>query len=207
MSQELVTCLIAVAVNLIGMMAIYAMMSGAIARRRTWATLLLIFVSQLFWIVPAVWIVEARSAGQAGSYALWLGNWLVSGFSVVLFLKSAARIPVALADTAQMDGLSGFAAWRHAVFPFVRRDFVIVALFTVMATLLPFWGCLTLPEAGSSIALFERFLSPSGRLAFMGAMSIAGAIPILAIFFLAKLEGRALSRPVLAGTPQRASLH
>jgi ABC-type glycerol-3-phosphate transport system permease component len=190
MSQELVTCLIAVAANLAGMLVIYVCLSHALTRlaRRGHGTLAvgaLIMIAQLFWIAPALGIVEARMTGQAGSYALWLGNWLVCGFSLVVFWKSAISIPAGLADTARMDGLGGFAAWRQTVLPFVRRDLVIVAVFTVMATLIPFWGCITLPEAGSSIVVFQRFLSPSGRLAFMAAMSIVGAVPLVAIFFLA----------------------
>jgi ABC-type glycerol-3-phosphate transport system permease component len=93
---------------------------------------------------------------------------------------------VSLAETARMDGLGWFATWRQTMLPFVRRDLLIVAAFTVMATLLPFWGCLTLPEAGNSIVLFERFLSPSGRVGFMAAISIAGSVPLLAILFAAK---------------------
>ena len=192
MSQQLVICLVAVAANLVGMTVLYAGLSNAVVRRRTLAVVLLILISQLFWIVPAVWIVGAQKADQAGSYALWLGNWLVCGFSLVIFSRSRTCIPFSLVDTARMDGLGGFAAWRQTVLPFTKRDLTIVALFTVMATLLPFWGCLTLPEAGNSIVVFERFLSPSGRLAFMAALSIVGAVPLLGVFFL---EGRALSRP------------
>ena len=186
MSEQLSICLIAVAVNLIGMMVLYAAMSNAVARRSNFAVVALIAISQLFWIVPAFLIVEGQKASEAGSYALWLGNWLVCGFSLVIFSKSATRIPASLAETARRDGLGGFAAWRQTVLPFVKFDLVVVAVFTVMATLLPFWGCLTLPEAGNSIVLFQRFLSPSGRLAFMAAISIAGALPLLGIFFFAK---------------------
>lgn len=196
MSQELLTCLIAVAVNLVGMLVIYAFLSHAVARvawhgRGTFAVIALVLVAQSFWIAPALWVVDAPGTSNAGSYALWLGNWLVCGFSLVLFWKSAGAMPVALADTARMDGLTGVAAWRRTVLPFVRRDLVLVGVFTVMATLLPFWGCINLPEAGRSIVLFQRFLSPSGRLAFMAAMSIAGAVPLLAIFFIAKIGGTA----------------
>jgi ABC-type glycerol-3-phosphate transport system permease component len=171
---------------------IYSAMSCAFARRGRLLAIVTLVVSQLFWIVPAVRIVEAQGASRAGSYALWFGNWLVSGFSIVVLRKALAQIPAALSDTARMDGLGGFAAWRQAVLPFVRRDLFILAAYTVMATLVPFWGCLTLPEAGSSIVLFQRFLSTSGRLAFMAALSVAGAVPLIAIFFL---EGRGPSRP------------
>jgi ABC-type glycerol-3-phosphate transport system permease component len=191
MSQQLVTCLIAVSANLVGMMVVYAAMSSAVAHRRTLAVIALILISQLFWILPALWIVETRWTPHAFAYALWLGNWLVCGFGVVLFWKSARGIPVSLADTARIDGLGGFAAWRQTVLPFVRRDLLILAAFTVMATLLPSWGCVADPEAGGSIALFERFLSPSGRVVFMAAMSIAGAFPLLAILFAVKNGGTA----------------
>jgi ABC-type glycerol-3-phosphate transport system permease component len=186
MSPELVTCLAAVAANLVGMVLIYSAMSCAFARRGGLVAIVALVVSQLFWIVPAVWIVEAHGPSRAGSYALWFGNWLVSGFSIVVFRKSIAKIPAALNDTARMDGLGGFAIWRQTVLPFVRRDLFILAAFTVMATLVPFWGCLTLPEAGSSIVLFQRFLSTSGRLAFMAALSVAGAVPLIGIFLLAR---------------------
>ena len=191
MSEQLTICLIAVAANLAGMMVIYAALSNAIARRRAFGAILLILISQLFWIVPAWWIVETRWTPHATAYALGLGNWLVCGFSVVLFSKSAIHIPVSLAETARMDGLSGFAAWRQTVLPFAGRDLVFIAVFTVMATLLPCWACVTLPEVDSSIAKFESFLSPSGRIAFMAAISIAGAVPLLAIFFAAKSGGTA----------------
>jgi ABC-type glycerol-3-phosphate transport system permease component len=186
MSQQLVICLIAVAANLAGMLVIYAALSNAVARSRTLATVALILSSQLFWMVPAIWLVETAGDLQPGAYVLWLGNWLVSGFSLLLFANSASRIPASLGETAQMDGLGGFGAWQQTVLPFVRRDLVFMGIFTVMATLLPFWGCLVLPEAGNSIVFYQRFLSPAGRVAFMAAMSIAGALALVPIFFLAK---------------------
>src|SRR5437764_6610515 len=140
MSQELVSCLIAVAANLAGMLVIYSMLSYSIARaawhgRGGFAVVALIAVAQLFWIAPALWIVEARGTDHAGSYALWLGNWLVCGFSVVVFRKSAAHIPVALDDAARMDGLSSFTTWWHAVLPLVRSDLVGVPVVPVMANM------------------------------------------------------------------------
>jgi predicted Na+-dependent transporter len=95
MSHELVICLIAVAVNLVGMLVIYSAMSHALARiawhgRGIFAVVALIVVAQLFWIAPALWIVEARGANHAASYALWFGNWLVTGFSLVLFRNHRA---------------------------------------------------------------------------------------------------------------------
>ena len=191
MSQDLVVCLIAVAANLVGMLVLYAVMAQALTRL-AWrghgilGAIVILVVTQLFWIVPAWLIVIPGDADGASSYALWFGNWLVGGFSIVLLSSTAKSISRSLEDSARIDGLGTFAIWRHVVFPFVRRDFVLIALFTVMATLLPFWGFVTLPRAGESIVIFQRYLSPQGRLALMIAASLLGALPLVAVLFLAK---------------------
>jgi len=190
MSHELVICLIAVALNLAGMLVIYSVISQALARlawhgRGTFAVVALILVAQLFWIAPAFWIVGVRGTGHAASYALWFGNWLVSGFSLILFWKSAGRIPLALKDAARLDGLGAFASWRHTVFPFVRRDLVVIAAFTVMATLLPFWDFINQPDASNIITIFERTTGLGEHLGTMVAGSLIGTIPLIGILFLA----------------------
>ena len=191
MSEQLTTCLIAVAANLAGMLLLFAAMSHALARlawrqRGAFLVVVLIVLTQLCWIAPALFIVGNRGGDHAASYALWFGNWLVAGFAVVLLWKSVARIPIALDDSARLDGLGGFAAWRQTVFPFVRADLVIVAVFTLMATLLPFWGFINLPEAGNTITIFERTSAPGERIAMMLAGSLAGAVPLIAIFLAAR---------------------
>ena len=191
MSPQLVVCLIAVAVNLVGMLVIYSTMSHVLARiarhgRGIFAVAALILVAQVFWIAPALLLVVPRDPDGASSYALWFGNWIVTGFALVLFSQRATVIPPALEDSARMDGLGAFGTWRQVVLPFVSTDLGLVALFTVMATLLPFWGFITQPDAGNSIVLFQRFLSPQGRLAMMVAASFIGALPLIGIFFAAK---------------------
>jgi ABC-type glycerol-3-phosphate transport system permease component len=187
MSEQLTTCLIAVAANLAGMLLLFAAMSHALARvawrqRGAFVVVLLIVLTQLCWIAPALFIVGNRSADRAASYALWFGDWLVAGFAVVLLWKSVARIPVALDDSARLDGLGGFSVWRQTVFPFARGDLVIVGVFTVMATLLPFWGFINLPEAGNVITIFERSSGTVERVVRMLAGSLASAVPLVAIF-------------------------
>jgi len=191
MSEQLRICLIAVAVNLGGMLVIYSVMSHAFARfvwhrRGSLVLVALIVVTQLFWIAPALWIVEGQGASRTGSYALWFGNWLVCGFSIVLFLKSAARIPVAFNDAARMDGLGAVAAWQRTVLPFVRRDLAVVSLLTVMATLLPFWGVINQPDAGNVITIFERGETFAQHLTAMFAASLLGAVPLGVIFVAAR---------------------
>ena len=191
MSHQLVICLVAIAANLVGMLVIYALLSHALAkvawgRGGSFVVIAFVVIAQLFWIAPALGIVEAQGGDHAGSYALWFGNWLVSGFSLVLFLKSAALIPGALNDAARMDGLGELGTWRHAVLPFVRRDLIILALLTVMATLLPFWGVINQPKAGDVITLYERSSTFAEHLFAMIAASLAGVIPLVVIFLAAK---------------------
>ena len=190
MSQQLAV-LSAVAVNLAGMLIIYAVMAQAFARlgwrgHGIFGVIATIVTAELFWIVPALLIVIPRDSDGASSYALWFGNWLVSGFSVVLLQQTAKCIPRQLEDAARMDGLGAMGMWRHVVFPLVRRDLGLIALFTLMATLLPFWGFATLPDAGNFIVLYQRTLSPQARIAMMAVVSLAGALPVIAIFFFAK---------------------
>ena len=191
MSEQLVTCLISVATNLAGMLIIYSVMAHALVglawrRRGIFGVIATIVVAQLFWIAPALLIVGNRNPDNPSSYALWFGNWLVSGVSLVLLRRTAHRIPRALEDSARLDGLGPFDTWRHIVFPFVRRDLLLIAIFTVMATLLPYWSFVTLPEAGTSIVLFQRATTPNERTLFMIAVSLIGALPLIAIFFLGR---------------------
>jgi len=197
MSQQLAVCLIAVAVNLAGMLVIYAFMTHLLARlawhdRGIFGVIVMIVLTQLFWIAPALLIVGAGKPDSSASYALWFGNWLVCGFAVVLLGQTVRRIPRQLEDSARLDGLDSFGVWRHVIFPFVRRDLGLIALFTLMATLLPFWAFITLPEASDVIVLYERASSPVERIGLMAAESLIGALPLIAIFFFAK---RALSSP------------
>ena len=191
MSEQLTVCLIAIATNLVAMLLIYSIMGHLLVRlvwrdRGSLGVIALIIVSQLFWVAPAFLIAGAGDPDNASSYALWFGNWLVCGFALVLLLRTAKGIPRPLEDSARLDGLGSLGTWRHAVLPFVRRDLGLLVLFTIMATLLPFWAFINLPEADRSIVLFQRSFSLQGRIAMMAAGSLVGALPLLAVFVFAK---------------------
>lgn len=191
MSEQLTVCLIAVAANLAATLVIYAIMAHLLTRlawqgRGILGVVLTIVAAQLFWIAPAFLIAGASNPDNASSSALWFGNWLVGGFALVLLGRTAQTIPRQLDDSARLDRLGPFGTWRHIVFPFVRRDLGLLALFTVMATLLPFWAFINLPDADRAIVLFQRFFSLQGRIAMMAIGSLIGALPLLAIFFLAR---------------------
>jgi len=197
MSEQLTICLIAVATDVVLIVLVLAGLTQFLARR-AWnqggvgGAILLLLVTQFVWIAPALLIVEHERPDQIAAYALWFGNWIGTMFALVTLQRTTATIPPQLAQTARLDGLGAFGTWRNVTWPFLGRDLALVALFLLMATLLPFWFCVIEPNAGNTIVIFQRFLSPQGRLAMMAAVSLIGALPILAGFFL---EGRALSRP------------
>jgi ABC-type glycerol-3-phosphate transport system permease component len=191
MSEQLVVCLIAIAADLAVMLVIYSFLALLLARfawhgRGISGVIVTIVIAQLFWIAPALLIVGARNPDSSASPALWFGNWLVCGFALVLQWQTAKRIPRQLEDSARLDGLGSFGTWRHAIFPFVGRDLGLIALFTVMATLLPFWAFINLPDASNVVVLYQRSISLEGRIAMMAGGSLIGALPLIAIFFLAK---------------------
>ena len=197
MSPQLVTCLLAGAANLVGIILLFSVASHFLARRAwrgrgTAAVIVLVFVTQLIWMPPAFLTAANSETFRVASYSLWFGNWLVTGFALILLGRKAGSIPKSLEDAARLDGLGGLATWRQAILPFVRQDLVLLAVFIVMATLLPYWAFINLPDASDSVVLFQRTDTPGEHLLLATAGSLVGAIPLLAIFFL---EGRAPSRP------------
>lgn len=193
MSEQLTNCLISVAANLAGMVVIYSVMAHLLVRLR-WrgrgvlGVIAIVIVAQLFWIAPALLIVARGEPDNPASYALWFGNWLVSGFGLILLWQAAKRISRQLEDAARLDGLGAFGTWRQIVFPFAKRDLVFLAIFTLMATLLPFLGFVTFPNAGDAIVLYQRVVSPTARLLTMIVGSLAGALPLIAIFLFARAK-------------------
>jgi multiple sugar transport system permease protein len=191
MSQQLVICLIAVVVNLVGMLVLYSAASYFLTRR-AWrgrgmgAVIVLVIATQLLWLPTAFAVTANDEALRAASYSLWFGNWLVTGFALVLLQRRAANIPRSLDDAAQVDGLGAIGVWRHAVLPFAKRDLLLLGFLTIMTTLLPYWAFINRPDATASVILFERPFTTGQHLMMMTAGSLAGAIPLLGIFFAAK---------------------
>ncbi len=196
MSPQLITCLLAVAANLAGITLLFSVASHFLARRAwrghgTGAIVVLVLLTQLIWM-PAAFLTAANNETfRVASYSLWFGNWLVTGFALVLLGRKTGSIPKALEDAARLDGLGGLATWRQAVLPFVRRDLVLLAAFVAMATVLPYWVFSILPDASDSVVFFQRTDTPGEHLLLASLGSLVGAVPLLAIFFLG---GRAPSR-------------
>lgn len=191
MSRELVICLIAVAGNLVGALLLYAIATYLLARR-AWrgrgrgAVIAMIMTTQLLWLPVAFLATRNAEALRTASYSLWFGNWLVTAFALVLLRRKTEAIPKSLHDAVRLDGLGAIATWRAAVFPFVAPDLAWLALFTLMATLLPFWAFINLPDASNSVVLFQRTTTVTQHLTMMTAGSLLGSIPLIAIFFASK---------------------
>ena len=200
MSEALQNCLMIIALNLAGMLVVYSVLAFVLARlawhdRGMASVLLAIFIAQIFWIAPALVILGLNGADALAAWTIWFGNWLVSGCSVLILGQAVRGIPRQIEDAARMDGSGSFGIFRHVILPFVRRELGLIAILTVMATLVPFWAFVTAPAAGDSITVFESVSSPAMRIGMMLAGSIIGMFPILALFFLAWRRPFPLSTP------------
>ena len=190
MSEQLATCLMSVVANLAGMLVIYSIMAhllaGVVRGRGTFGVIVMIVVAQLFWIAPALLIVSAGNPHRSASCSLWYGNWLVCGFALVLLLQTTKQIPRQLGDSARLDGFGLVGTWRHIIFPFVRRDLGLIALFTIMATLPPFWALINVAGVSDLLARYHRPPTSLGLGGVMAVGSLVGTLPLIAILFLAK---------------------
>ncbi len=181
---------IAFTVNLAGTTAIYSLMAFALARlrwrRRGVITVLLILITAgQFWIVPT--LVPNLKDVNPVSYVIWLGNWVVSSFSVVILCQGVGRIPRGLEDSAHQDGCGWFDICRHIVLPFVRRELALIALLTAMATAPLFWISeitLTMPFPSWFSELFP--LTVSGIVSMVTASSLLLTLPVILIFVVAQ---------------------
>jgi ABC-type glycerol-3-phosphate transport system permease component len=188
----LVVCLIGAGANLVGMLAFYSVATHLLARlawgRGGMAVLIpLIVLSQLFWIPVAILTaIPNEFVGSAG-YSAWFGNWLVTGFALVLLQRTIRSIPKSLEETARLDGIGAIGTWRHIVLPFVRRDLTLLAGFLLMALLMASWYFCYFPGRMTQlVVVLQRTEELRQYLALITAASLFGAIPLIGIFFASR---------------------
>lgn len=198
MSKPLLISLIAVSANLVAMVVVYSLMAERLVRfywhgRGAIGVTATILVAGLFWVVPPFSL--ALGDLSAPSVALWFGNWLISGCSVVILCQRVRWIPRELEDCARMDGLGWFGTYRRIVLPLVRCELALIALLTVMATSLLFWVAFTEPALRKDFPPWLYLLLPTRvehgpSLAVTWLATIIGSVvmtlPVMLIFFFAK---------------------
>jgi multiple sugar transport system permease protein len=174
--------LIALSVNLAGMLLIYSLLAYALARlswhrRGMAAVVVALVVAGQFWIVPT--LLE-RSLGDSAlvSHSLSFCNWLISGFSVIVLCQAVRWIPRQLEDSARLDGCGWFGIYWHVLLPFVRRELSLIVFLTVLGTSVLLIGLLALRDAsGFSVGL---------GLDLMIGASLTATLPVIVVFLFAK---------------------
>ena len=194
--------LIALAVNLAGMLMIYSLMAFALLRlswhgRGIIPVLALITIAGFFWSAPAILVRYGESAGVV-PYSLWCGNWLASGFCIVILCQRVRWIPRQLEDSARLDGCGWFGTYYHIVLPLVRRELGIIAFLTLMGTSVLCWTALSMPGGPHEfLPPWFSWLSPTGIdgesapslgriIGEMIAGSVVATLPIILLFLFAK---------------------
>ncbi len=190
--------LIAFAANLAGMLLIYSLLALALVRfswhgRGIIAFLVTIVAAELFWMASAFLAFGPASVNTPVSYSIWFGNWLVSGFSIIILCQAVRRIPRQLEDSARLDGCGSVGIYWHVLLPLVRRELILIGFLTAMAMSLPFWFLLPTDSGGGFFPLWLGLLSggiaTSGQSTVIGRMiagSLIATLPIIGIFFIAK---------------------
>lgn len=185
--------LIALSVNLAGMLVIYSLLAFALVRmswhgRGIISVLVAIVVAGQFWIVPTLLV---RSVGDAAvvSHSLSFCNWLILGVSVIVLCQAVRWIPRQLEDSARLDGCSWLGIYWHVLLPFVRRELLLIVFLTALGTSVLLIGLL----ASGSQSSFMLALSPS---LMMGA-SLGATLSVIVVFLFVK--GPLLQRRESAG--------
>jgi ABC-type glycerol-3-phosphate transport system permease component len=190
--HQLVVCLIAVAIDFVGMLVLYSAASHFLARL-AWGRggmlplILLIAVTQLFWIPLALLTpTENEFVGRA-SYSAWFANWLVTAFAVVLLQQKTRTISKSLEETARLDGLGAMGTWRRVVLPLVSRELVFLAILLMMALLMACWHFSFFPnDMTTLVVVLHGTETLAQHFGLRTAASLFGAIPLIMILLLAK---------------------
>jgi multiple sugar transport system permease protein len=174
--------LIALSVNLAGMLLIYSLLAYALARlswrrRGMAAVLAAIVVAGQFWIVPTL-LVPSLGDSALVSHSLSFCNWLISGLSVIVLAQAVRWIPRQLEDSARLDGCGWCGIYWHVLFPFVRRELSLILFLTVLGTSILLAGLLALRNASG----FMHGLS----LGLMMGASLAATLSVIVVFLFVK---------------------
>jgi ABC-type glycerol-3-phosphate transport system permease component len=172
-------------INLAAALLSYSFFAYALARLRwrgrgTGLVLLTIIVSGQIWLIPQAVSITTFS-WRTALYSIWFGDWLVSGFAIVLFCRVLKDIPRDLADAARLDGCGALRMYWHIVLPLVRPALVLIAILTVMAT----WIAFAAPFVQMT-RQFELAQPTVINVRPLIAGSLVMTLPLIAIFFLAR---------------------
>jgi ABC-type glycerol-3-phosphate transport system permease component len=149
--------------------------------------ILLIVLSQWLWIPVAILTATGDEFVGTASYSAWFGNWLVTGFALVLLQRTTRNIPKSLEDSARLDGIGSIRTWRHVVLPFVRRDLILLAGFLLMALLMASWYFCRFPDNMTAlVVVLQHTEALRQHMALITIASLFGAIPLLGIFFASR---------------------
>ncbi len=177
---------ITVIINLIAIISIYSWLAFALARlhwsgRGVPMVIATIYVAGSAWIVPILfWLALGKVAPP--TYAVWFGNWLVSGFAIILLVRKTSRIPREFADSARVDGCGAWGIYWHVAVPLALRDLALLAMLILMATAPQFLI--------DRVPLLRSDVVARAGIASMAVGSLLMTTPLLLIFFVTRRDSQ-----------------
>jgi multiple sugar transport system permease protein len=191
------TFLIAITLNLAGMLLIYSLLAFALVRLK-WhghgviPVLVPIIVAGQFWIIP-IMLVRNLAGGEVVAYSLAFCDWLISGFSIIILCQAVRWIPRELEDSARLDGCDWFGTYWHVVLPLVRRELALIVFLTLTGTLALCLVPLTLFDLPRLIDLLasrptwsENGIGLPQTIGLMMGASLLATLPLIVVFVFAK---------------------
>jgi len=193
----MISDLIAIFVNLIGLLVIYSLLAFTLARlswsgRGMMAVLATIVMAGQFWIVPTLLVRNSNYIPFALPFALAFRNWLISGFSVIIFCQAVRWIPRQLADSARLDGCGWSGIYWHVVLPLIRRELCLIAFLTLIATAPLLVTPIAVLEGQFVTAWFlwfpvkEGFAGLAQSIGLMMGLSLVATLPMVLVFVFSK---------------------
>lgn len=96
-------------------------------------------------VKPISWI---RSSGTALWAVILIGIWRATPYYMIIFLAGLQAIPSEYYEAAQIDGASGWAAFRHITLPLLRPTTLLVMVMSIIVAMKVFAIPLVMTEGG-----------------------------------------------------------
>lgn len=147
-------------------------------------------------IEPVNWLGDPSTALPVVAF---VGGWRLTSFVFVVYLAGLTAIPSSVHEAADVDGIRGFARFRHITLPLLAPTTVFLGVFVTVLTLQTFETVAVLTRGGpldSSTTIiyyiYEVGFTGSFRIGYASMIALLLMIVVVAVGAAGALLGRRL---------------